>query len=162
MPTLALTRSYESWQRSYACGRLTPMTNTKDWGPRLYAYLERYWATHDTNRNAWSGVHAGVEPVTLYGWKKGNIPSLTTMQAVATALGATMLDLLIVAGVVDKKEVGHDAASPEAPSIDDAIRLDPTLSAAQRRDLTEVLQGMREYAALRASVTQKQRAARRK
>lgn len=134
-------------------------TDSREWGPRLYAYLEDYWREQGTNANAWTAQHPGVQGPTVSRWKVGAVvPSLQAMQAVADALGVTMLDVLIAAGVVDVGEVGRDAARAVVPDIDSAIAADPALADWQRRNLREFLDALRrvEAGAGQASKTRAQ------
>lgn len=120
-------------------------TDPAQWGPALYSYLEAHWRAAGTNANAWAGSHPGVEGPTLSRWKSGDAtPTLPRMVTIADALGVPLLDVLIGAGIVDRRDVGRDAARPAAPSIDAAIEHDPGLTALQRRTLRDMLAAMRE------------------
>ena len=114
-----------------------------EWGPNLYRYLERHWRAQGTNANAWTYAHPGVQGPTVSRWQRGTIPSLPAMRAVADALEVPMADVLVAAGVMDKRELGREPATPPEPDIDAAIAGDPTLSDLARRTLRDILAGIR-------------------
>jgi hypothetical protein len=66
------------------------------------------------------------------------------MRAVADALGVSMLDVLVAAGVVDPKDAKREATVPPPPSIDAAIANDPALTDLQRRTLRDILDALRK------------------
>ena len=118
-------------------------TNVDEWGPNLYAYLEAYWRANGTNANAWSGAHVGIEAPTLSRWRGGSVPSLTTMRTVADALGLSMLDILLIAGIVDASEATGQPPTPPVLSVDAAIKSDPDLTPFQRKTLADILDALR-------------------
>lgn len=117
--------------------------NVDEWGPNLYAYLERHWRAAGTNANAWTDKNPGIQGPTVSRWRTGTAPSLLNMRAVADALGVPMVEVLAAAGVIDPKETGRKVDLPADPNIDAAIANDPSLSELQRRTLRDMLAAMR-------------------
>ena len=122
-----------------------------EWGPNLYAYLERYWRANGTNANAWTDAHPGIQGPTVSRWRTGTVPSLQAMRAVADALAVSMCDVLTAAGVIDAKEHGRKPVEPAEPNIDAAIANDPTLTDLERRTLRDILDAIRAVESGRSS-----------
>lgn len=121
------------------------MTEPEQWGPNLYAWLDAYWRSHNTNANAWADAHPGIQGATLSRWRSGTVPSLQAMRLVADAVDRPLVDVLTVAGAIRPGEAGDRPApvTPEAPSIDVAIAQDPTLSPLARQTLGDILAAIR-------------------
>lgn len=110
-----------------------------EWGPRLYAHVDAHLRAAGLTVNAWADAHPGVGGPTLSRWRDGVTPRLETMLPVAAALGETILDLLVVAGVVDPDDPRRDA-----PTIEAALRGDPGLSDLERTTMTQILAALRK------------------
>lgn len=119
-------------------------TDPASWGPNLYAYLETYWAAHGTNANAWSDKHPGIQSATISRWQGGSIPSLPVMQRVADALNVTVLDLLVVAGIVSAADIGRGPSTPPVPATETVLANAADLEPWQRDGLTGLLAAMRD------------------
>jgi len=118
-------------------------TDISEWGPRLYAYLERHWTAEGATANRWAYAH-GIQGASISRWKTGDVtPSLERMVDVAAALDVTVLDVLIAAGVVDEADAKRPASLPVPPSIDAAIAHDPDLSPELRRSLRDFVAAWR-------------------
>jgi hypothetical protein len=129
---------------TYARAMMAGMTSQAEtWGPNLHAYLEKWWQRLGTNSNAWSYAN-GIQGPTVSRWKSGTVPSLQAMLTVANALGVSMFDVLVAAGVVDKRELGREVVEPGPCTVDAALKTDPSLTELQRRTLTEMLAAIRE------------------
>lgn len=128
-----------------ACKNRRMMTNVdeSEYGPRLYAYLEQHWRALGTNANQWTGQHPELQGPTVSRWRTGSVPKVAAMRAVADALGVSLVDVLVAAGVLDKREVGRDAATPPAPTIDAAIANDPSLHPRLRQTLRDLVDAWR-------------------
>lgn len=122
---------------------MTATTTPEQWGPNLYAYLERYWRALGTNANAWANEHPAIQGPTVSRWRTGTEPSLHAFLAVADALGVPRVDVLAAVGVIDKREIGREAAAPPEPDIDAAIASDPSLSPFARDTLRGILAHLR-------------------
>lgn len=117
----------------------TSRADADQWGPRLYEYLEAVWRADGTNQNSWSLEHR-IPAATISRLGSGAVPSLSTMRTIADALGLTLVDVQLVAGVLDEAEVKRKAPAAPAPqSIDDVIETDPTLQDWQRKAVSDVL-----------------------
>lgn len=123
--------------------RMTNNVDESEYGPRLYAYLEQHWRALGTNANQWTGLHPDLQGPTVSRWRTGSVPKIAAMRAVADALGVSLVDVLVAAGVLDKREVGRDAAAPPAPTIDAAIANDPTLHPRLRQTLRDLVDAWR-------------------
>lgn len=111
----------------------------KQWGPRLYAFAETYWTRAGMSRDAWARHH-GVTPTMLLRWEDGTtVPGLPAILDIAAATETPLIDVLVVAGILDASEVGA-----AAPTVDAALLGDPALTDLQRRTLTEMLAALRE------------------
>jgi hypothetical protein len=134
---------------SYVSARLSIMPTTQvadaeQWGPRLHAWLEAYWRANNTNANAWTDSHPGIQGATVSRWKSGTVPSLQAMRSVADALGISIVEVLKIAGVVREGEDGHgEVIVPAPPSIDVAIAQDESLSPLARKTLRDILAAIR-------------------
>jgi hypothetical protein len=130
------------------CATLIRMTSVAgEWGPNLYRHLEAHWHAVGTTQNAWSEAN-GFHPSTVYRWGQGKQPGLDHMQAVAAALGVTLLDVLLIAGVIDAEDVGRAApTAPEPTSPEVAIRGDESLNDWQQRHLLDFLASIRDVGA---------------
>jgi hypothetical protein len=120
------------------------------WGPNLYAYLERWWARQGTNANAWSYTH-GIQGPTVSRWQSGTAPSLQAMRQVADALGVPLVDVLVAAGVIDKRELSRETVELSPCTVDAALVSDPSLTDLQRRTLSDMLSALREVETGRTS-----------
>lgn len=81
---------------------MTP--DSREWGPRLYAYLEATWKDEGISLDAWARLE-GVQAPTLSRWRHGKVePSLSSMIGLARLLGVPLIDLLIAAGVLEMGE----------------------------------------------------------
>lgn len=134
----------------YWRGILLLMSNDdgSSYGPNLYAYLESYWRAHGTNQNAWCDAHPGIQAPTVSRWRTGTEPRLAAFRAVADALGYPVLDVLVAAGVITEAEAGgHTATVATSPTVDVALKVDQSLTSAQRGILRDMLSAMRDVSA---------------
>lgn len=120
-------------------------TDKKMWGPRLYAYLEAAWTAAGSTREAWAREH-DLTPTTVRGWgEDAREPSISNMQVVARALGVELLDVLVIAGILDETRKGHAAPlAPEPPTIAAALSADQALTKADREKISDFAAMVRE------------------
>lgn len=114
------------------------------YGPNLYAYLAEHWTALGTNQNAWCDAHPGIHAPTVSRWRTGTEPRLPAFRQVADALGVSVVDVLVAAGVLRSDEVGGRVATAPVPaSLDVALRTDPTLSDDLRKAVRDIVRAWR-------------------
>lgn len=123
---------------------LLGMTNDRaQWGPRLYAYLEAFWTAAGQTRAAWTVKH-GLQDATVSRWEHGVPPRIEGMLAAAEAAGVRVLDVLMVVGIVDAKDVEREPArAPKVISLEDAVLMDPELTDGGRKVVLAALEAAR-------------------
>jgi transcriptional regulator with XRE-family HTH domain len=71
-------------------------------------------------------------------------PSVRVLKSIANALNLSAETLLVQAGLLERDDDEGDAAARPAPTVEDAIRTDASLSDAQKEALINVYRAMRQ------------------
>jgi len=113
------------------------------YGPALYRILEAEWTRLGLSRNAWCR-EKGINAETIARWlSKGSDPGFEGARQVALLVERPMIDVLVEIGVLSIEEAG--VPPKVVASLDDALRLDPTVSEYERAIITEVRKQLRGF-----------------
>lgn len=118
---------------------LTMATRTVDHAKALYAFIETEWIKQGLKGpTPWARLN-GFSVVTMLNWRdKGGDVDMRMIRQVAEALHRPVIDVLIAAKYVTVDEAGGYEVPEREYDLLDAIRLDTSLSDAEREALRQV------------------------
>jgi len=112
-------------------------------GQELHHFLQREWAAQGTTRGAWCRA-SGFADTTLVRWSQGTSePDTRTLRQIADALGKSLIDIMLEAKYITPEEAKDLVFQRADPNLEEAIRLDPSLSDAHREAHRKLFQAFR-------------------
>lgn len=118
------------------------------YGRALYAYCERQWEGEQSTLAAWARRHQFTAS-TVGRWR-GSDPAIGTWRHIAEALDVTMIELLVIMGVVTKEEASIPAR--DLTVQDDALDA-LAHNASERKILADLVAGFARMRADAQTVT---------
>lgn len=112
------------------------MSDTRGHGQKLAEYLDELRGLESMRSFAQT---RGIDHQAISRWRTGD-PSIEAMRQIADGLSKPLGEILIIAGYGSAEDFGGmHPTPPKAPSLEDAIAHDPTLTPGLRRALQEIL-----------------------